>query len=56
MDESVVKVATCVTLTPECKKILKANASKRGMSQSALIELAVREIVERWSREAVVLS
>jgi hypothetical protein len=56
MDEFVVKVASCVTLTPDCKKMLKVNAKKRGMSQSALVELAVREIVERWAHETAVKS
>lgn len=47
------KIATCVSLTPECKTLMKSAAKQRGISQSAVIEQAVREIVNRWNAEKV---
>lgn len=52
MEEHVGKIPTCVTLTPECKKMLKVASKKKGISQSAVMELAIREIVERWTNQS----
>ncbi len=42
------KIATCISLTPECKKMLKSAAKKKGISQAAVVEMAVRDIVRKW--------
>ena len=45
------RVPVCVTLTHECKKMLKDSAKSKGISQAAVMELAVRLQVELWKNE-----
>ncbi len=47
------KVPTCITLTPECKALLKLSAKSMGISMSAIIEVAVREKIQLWKNEQV---
>ena len=37
------KIKTSYGLTPECKRLLKLLAEKLGVSQTDIIEMAVRE-------------
>ena len=41
------KQQTSITLTAEAKRLVKLMAEKNGISQSAIIELAIREKAQR---------
>lgn len=45
------KVKTCMALTELCKTLLEFHAEKRGISQVAIVEQAVREIAAKWDSE-----
>jgi hypothetical protein len=40
------KRSTTFTLTPECKRLIRLLAHNLGISQTAVIELAVRDMAE----------
>jgi predicted transcriptional regulator len=39
--------SSTMRLTDECRRLLLALANKKGVSQSAIIEMSVREMAER---------
>ena len=41
------KLATSIRLTPEAKTLLKTLAGKLGISQAAVIEIAIRKMAEQ---------
>jgi len=41
------KLSTSVRLTPEAKRLLKELAKKLGVSQTAIMEMAVREFADK---------
>ncbi len=47
MKEKPVKRATSVRLTPEAKRLIVALANKMGISQSAVLELAIRHLARK---------
>lgn len=41
------KQATSIRLTPEAKRLIKELAKKLGVSQAAIIEMAIREFADK---------
>jgi predicted transcriptional regulator len=41
------KLATSVRITPEAKRLLKLLAEALGISQAAVLELAIRQMAKR---------
>ena len=41
------KESTSIRLTPEAKRLLRELAKKLGVSQAAIMEMAVREFAEK---------
>lgn len=42
-----VKIQTSIRMSPQAKRLLWKLASKLGLNQSAILELAIREMAER---------
>lgn len=40
------RVSTSLRLTPECKRLIKAISAKTGISQTSVIEMAVRDFAK----------
>lgn len=42
------KNPTSIRLTPEAKRLIERLAKNRGVTQTAILELAIREMAERY--------